>query len=266
MVRNSFAKLITKEAKSNYKQDLQVLGVGGEGQLKYPSIRLEFGGYWEAAGRHPGPNLVSSGRVCLHSLTWSEPALPAGRFVALRLLDSPRWQRTGQVHQWLLGWVHGHAAPPLQPVCLLRGEVVSVNSKGFISFHHDNVFPNIKITNKNLISIVSPTDIVRYCRLPEGGLGPGKFWLPLPCVIPQEKGLPEWPPSQVGPGFLLPEADLCEGSWGLQGWEPVSLYTVKFVGNLSTACSSRGLLYILHWEELKSLLNIPVSRLTFLFC
>lgn len=58
MVRNSFAKVITKEAKSNYKQDLQVLGAGqGRGRPKYPHRRLEFGEYLKAVGRHPGPNL-----------------------------------------------------------------------------------------------------------------------------------------------------------------------------------------------------------------
>lgn len=53
MVRNSFAKVITKEAKSNYKQDLQVLGAGqGRGRPKYLRRRPEFGEYLKAVGRY----------------------------------------------------------------------------------------------------------------------------------------------------------------------------------------------------------------------
>lgn len=57
MIRNSFAKEITKEAQSNYKQGLQVLGAGRGGGVRLGGDGLEFGDYLEAVGRHPGPNL-----------------------------------------------------------------------------------------------------------------------------------------------------------------------------------------------------------------
>lgn len=77
---------------------------------------------------------------------------------------------------------------------ILRGEVGPVNWE--VWFQHDNVFPNIKITNKKKISFstVSPTGIAsRGEESPEGGLGPGDFWLTLSCAIPQEKGFPDLP-------------------------------------------------------------------------